>query len=357
LRFAHSRFSVGVHFMDSSIKYLHALHLAGNGEPQALAKILDKHRSAESAWRAADKKDIDPDREMEKLVRAGIWMIEKSNPEYPPLLKEIHEAPEILYIKGKLPKWDETIWPIAIVGTRKPTEYGKNIARQFAEELAGGGALIISGCAVGIDREAHVGALKARGKTIAVIGSGVDRDSFFPQANWSLAETIIKEGGAVISEYPPGTPALPHHFPERNRIISGLSKGLVVVEAQEKSGALITARLALEENRDVFAVPGPITSLTSRGPNRLIKDGATPLLAASDIFEAYGKTQTISDQANEALGSLEAEVLKSLSEQKSFDDLKKDLVCDTGALQAALSLLELKNKIQETEPGIYTRRA
>ena len=343
--------------MSLELKYIHALHLALGSEPQALLKTLKKYPDAETAWGRERKPEIDPDREMEKLVRAGIWAISKASTEYPPLLREIHDAPEILYIKGKLPTWDESTWPIGIVGTRKPTEYGKNIARQFAEELAAGGALIISGCAVGIDRESHVGALKGKGKTIAIIGSGLDRDSFFPQANWSLAETIAQDGGAVISEYPPGGPALSHHFPERNRIIAGMSKGVIVVEAQEKSGALITARLALEENRDVFAVPGPITSLSSRGPNRLIKEGAAPLLSASDIFEAYGRTQTVGDESSEALGSLEAEVLKSLADQKSFDDLKKELVCDTGVLQAALSMLELKNKIQEAEPGIYARRA
>ncbi len=344
--------------MNSELKYLHALHLALGGEPQTLLKTLEKFPDAASAWRAHAKSGIDPDREMEKLVRAGIQAIDKSSPEYPMLLKETHDAPAILYIKGKLPwKNDENDWTIGIVGTRKPTEYGKQIARQFGEELASGDAMIVSGCAVGIDREAHVGALRGHGKTVAVIGSGLDRESFFPQANWALAETIAKEDGAVISEYPPGTPALPHHFPERNRIIAGLSQGVIVVEAQEKSGALITARLALEENRDVFVIPGPITSLTSRGPNLLLKEGAAPALSPADIFEAYGRTKKISETAEAALAGLDKEIFELLARPHSLDELKQALGAETSALQASLSLLELQNKIQEIEPGIHTRRA
>ena len=254
--------------MSIELKYLNALLLAANGEAQELRKKIIEPAEAKTLWERHPKRgEIDPDREMEKLIKDGVWTIDKSDLNYPPLLKEAHDAPLLIYGKGKLPKFDESYWGIAIVGTRKPTEYGKAVARNFAEELSYGGAVIISGIAAGIDREAHAGALAGHGKTIAVIGSGLDRASFFPSANWSLAETIIADGSTVVSEYPPGTPALPHHFPERNRIIAGLSHGTIVVEAQERSGALITARLALEENREVFAVPGPINSLTSRGPN------------------------------------------------------------------------------------------
>ena len=344
--------------MNAELKYLHALHLALGSEPQIFIKTLEKFPDAASAWRAHAKPEIDPDREMEKLASAGILAIDKSGPEYPALLKEIHDAPAILYINGKLPwKNDGNDWAMGIVGTRKPTHYGKEVARQFGEELASGGAIVVSGCAVGIDREAHVGALRGHGKTVAVIGSGLDRESFFPQANWAIAETIAKEGGAVISEYPPGTPALPHHFPERNRIIAGLSQGVIVVEAQEKSGALITARLALGENRDVFAVPGPITSLTSRGPNILLKEGAAPALSAADIFEAYGRTKEISETAETALAGLDKEIFGLLASPHSLDELKQALGAETSAIQASLALLELQNKIHETEPGIYARRA
>lgn len=158
---------------------------------------------------------------------ADIYIVKRSDPQYPALLKEIHDAPEILYVRGTLPKPDE--WLIGVVGTRKPTEYGKHVARAFSESLAAAGAIVVSGLAYGIDAEAHKGAVAASGKGLAVIGSGLDKASFYPQANWQLAEEIIRLGGAVISEYAPGTPAMPFRFPERNRIIVGLIKGLIVV--------------------------------------------------------------------------------------------------------------------------------
>ena len=340
--------------MSIELKYLNALLLAANGEAQELRKKIIEPAEAKTLWERHPKRgEIDPDREMEKLIKDGVWTIDKSDLNYPPLLKEAHDAPLLIYGKGKLPKFDESYWGIAIVGTRKPTEYGKAVARNFAEELSYGGAVIISGIAAGIDREAHAGALAGHGKTIAVIGSGLDRASFFPSANWSLAETIIADGSTVISEYPPGTPALPHHFPERNRIIAGLSHGTIVVEAQERSGALITARLALEENREVFAVPGPINSLTSRGPNLLLKEGATPALSPEDIFIAFDKAKPTTQTGRANLGEFEKQILEALAEPRSLDELKAMLSAETSKLQAALSLLELEGYIQETEPGKY----
>lgn len=287
------------------------------------------------------------------MQESDIRRVSISDAEYPKLLKEIHDPPETLYVCGTLP-WikDSDLWSIAIVGTRKPTEYGKTIARQFADDLAAAGAVIVSGAAIGIDSEAHRGALKARGKTVAVIGSGMDRDSFYPKSSWSLAEAIIKEGGAVISEYAPGTPALPHHFLARNRIIVGLSQGIILVEAQERSGTQATARFALEENRDLFAVPGSIFSLTSRGPNRLIKEGATPLLASEDIFEFYGKKK-YSNESEETFNGLEAVIIEALREPASFDDLVRIAKTEVGTVQATLSLLLLHEKVIEIEPGMY----
>lgn len=281
---------------------------------------------------------------------ADIYIVKKSDSEYPALLKEIHDAPEILYVRGILPQPDE--WLIGVVGTRKPTEYGKHVAHAFSESLAASGAIVVSGLAYGIDAEAHKGVVAARGKGLAVIGSGLDKESFYPQANWQLAEEIIRLGGAVISEYAPGTPAMPFRFPERNRIIVGLIKGLVVVEGKDKSGAQITARLALEENRDVFAVPGPIYSPTSFLPNRLIKEGATPLLSPEEIFEYYGKSY-VPVKNEEALEGIEAVIIEALQEPLSLDELKASTKAEVTALQAALSLLELGGKIAEIEPGRY----
>jgi len=284
-----------------------------------------------------------------------ITTLSESDQLYPQLLKEIAHAPKKLFVWGEFPDLKDA-WTIGIVGTRKPTEYGKSIARDVAAELASGGAIIISGLATGIDREAHVGALQANGKTISVIGSGLDRESFFPQSNWHTAENIVAKGGCVLSEYPVKTPALPGHFPERNRIISGLAQGIIVIEAQERSGALITARLALEQGRDVFAVPGPITSLTSRGPNLLIKEGAVPLLSASDVFEFYGKSPIGKKESSESTEGLEGKILELLAQPMSLDELKTNLSVEMSLIQASLSLLELQNKIRESEPGIYTRR-
>lgn len=281
---------------------------------------------------------------------ADIYIIKKSDIQYPALLREIHDAPEILYVRGTLP--EDNAWMIGIVGTRKPTEYGAHVARSFAESIAAGGGVVVSGLAYGIDAEAHKGVVRAGAKGVAVIGSGLDRNSFYPKANWPLAEEIIRLGGAVISEYEPGTPARPFRFPERNRIIIGLIQGLIVVEARERSGAQITARLALEENRDVFAIPGPIYSPASTLPNRLIKEGATPLLSPDELFEYYDKTRN-PVSANEPAEGIEAIIVSALEEPLSLDELKAKTKAEVTALQAALSLLELGGKIAEIEPGKY----
>ena len=192
--------------------------------------------------------------------------------EYPEQLKNIYDPPLKLYVLGNKEILNQK--GIAIVGTRKATEYGKKVAFQFAKELCGKGINIISGLAVGIDTYAHMGAIqpKCTGKTIAVLGSGLDE--IYPKENIDLAKQIIKSGGCIISEYPIGTKPENLNFPQRNRIISGLSEGVLVVEASEKSGSLITADFALEHGREVFAVPGNIYSNVSRGTNNLIKQGA-----------------------------------------------------------------------------------
>lgn len=202
---------------------------------------------------------------------------------YPQSLKEVYDAPKQLYVLG-----DEKIlneFGIAIVGTRKASEYGKNIATQFAYELAQKGIVIISGLAKGIDSYAHIGTLKAKGKTIAVLGHGLDM--IYPAENRKLAEEIIRNGGCLISEYPVGVSAKKEHFPERNRIISGLSRGVLVVEAQEKSGSLITVDFALEQGRDVYGIPGNINSQNSVGTNELIKQGAKLVTSFQDIIYEY----------------------------------------------------------------------
>ena len=212
-----------------------------------------------------------------------IKIIKKSLKEYPKILKEISNATKQLYARGIWPKNHDMNF--AIVGTRAASEYGKTLAFKIAKELAELGFNIVSGLALGIDTQAHLGALEGRGKTIAVLGSGIDDDSIYPRENLKLAKRIISSGGAIISEYKPGIKAINWTFPERNRIVSGLSRGVLVVEAPEKSGALITASLALEQNRDVFAIPGSIFSKNSIGANNLIKNGAKMVTSTDDILE------------------------------------------------------------------------
>lgn len=336
--------------MSSEVKFLHALLLANGGEPQKLFKVLDRYPDAETAWRAQGDKSVNPDDEFEMLARAGIRAIGMRDPEYPQALKEIYQPPQLLYVRGAFPESDLNI---AIVGTRKPTEYGKAVARRFGETLAEAGIPIVSGLAYGIDREAHAVVVAKGGKAIAVIGSGLDEASFYPNANWRLAEEIVKKGGAVISEYPPGKAAFQSHFPERNRIIVGTSKGVLLVEARDRSGTQITARLALEENRDVFAVPGSIFSDTSVGPNRLLREGAIPTLSPDDILDHYGRKKIEAPHDDAELSELEQKVLATLREPILFEELRAAVDTEINTLQAALSMLELKGKIHELEPGRY----
>ncbi len=208
-----------------------------------------------------------------------------SNPSYPLPLKEAEKSPKPLYVRGKLPQhWDRSL---AVVGTRKMTHYGRAATEWLVPELATNGIIIVSGLALGIDGHAHELALRS-GITIAVLGSGVDDASIAPQMHVHLAHRILENGGALVSSYAPKTAAYKSHFPERNRIIAGLTKGTIVVEAAHQSGALITAFCALEMNRDVWAVPGPVTSAMSVGPNRLLALGALPALNAKRILKHYG---------------------------------------------------------------------
>jgi len=263
---------------------------------------------------------------------------------YPPALKEIHNAPRVLYVRGTLPARDAL--SLAVVGTRTPSAYGKQITPGIVRELVRHGATIISGLALGIDGIAHEATLTSGGVTIAVLGAGVDDTSIYPPSHKTLAKRILENGGALVSEYAPGTTPERFHFPERNRIIAGLSRGVLIIEAKEKSGALITATLALKENRDVFAVPGPITSEHSRGPNRLLREGAKAVLDAYDILEEYG-IYTAADTTNEqTLSESERAILKLLADGPRFaDELSAATGCTPAELNTTLVALELEGHI------------
>ena len=235
---------------------------------------------AQAIFAQAGQKEAE--KELEAAAKAGCGLVTLSSSEYPPLLKEIADPPLVLYVLGDARLL--TQYAVAVVGSRRPTAYGSSVAHRLASDLAQRGLVIVSGLARGIDSAAHRGALEAGGKTVAVLGSGVD--VIYPRENQLLAKKIMKSG-AVISEFPLGTGPTPQNFPIRNRIISGLSLGVVIVEAAEYSGSLITARLALEQNREVFGVPGNITSAQSFGPNHLIKQGAKLVDQWIDVIEEF----------------------------------------------------------------------
>lgn len=280
--------------------------------------------------------------------------ISLSNPRYPQALKEIHDAPKDFFLWGNAEILAKP--SIAIVGTRRCSSYGKDMAYKLATDLANAGIIIVSGMALGIDTYAHQGALAAQGATIGVIGSGLDEKSFYPNENYKLAQHIVAQGGAIISEYTKGTPALPHHFPLRNRIVSGLSLGVVVIEAKEKSGALITAEYALNHNREIFAVPGPIHHLNSYGPNKLIQKGAKLIMDANDILDEFPQFVSSTKSTlptHEALSTEETLILNSLkNEACDANELSQKLNIPLTDLLTCLSLLELRGKISN-DKGVY----
>lgn len=339
-------------------------------------RALRRHfGSLEAAWRAdaahyaaihldasartaliAGKHTIDPERAMASVERTGVWMMSTDDEAYPALLKEIHSPPAILYGKGRKEALTPAVCGVAIVGTRRPTPYGIEATGTIVAGLTGAGVTVISGLATGIDTKAHRASLDHGGTTVAVLGSGMDAASLFPPENRALAERIAASGGAVISEYAPGTPAVKEHFPMRNRIIAGISRGTLVVEAREKSGALITARRALEENREVFAVPGSIFSPASAGPHALIQQGAKAVVRAEDILEELGiDAVRMRQQAAESLNEKEAMLLALLEYPRGIDDIRAETQFPVPVIMATLSVLELKRLIRGLGGDIFQK--
>lgn len=361
----HSLFSSMLTEVDSTeLIFLNALNSIPGVGVATLRLLKNRVGSFEQAWKhnisslafGAFQKPIqqiintrislNPEQEFKKLEHDAIWMIAENDPSFPPQLREIPHAPLFLYGKGE--RLNANHIHVGIVGTRRPTTYGKEVAATISTGLAHHGLTIVSGLAVGIDTIAHETALAANSPTIAVIGSGLDERSLFPKQNTLLARRITTSGGTVISEYAPGTPPLKEHFPMRNRIIAGLSRGVCVIEARERSGALITAQCALEQNRDVFAVPGSIFSPTSAGTNLLIQQGAKLVLRAQDICEEWGiksiaSLNVISDSNLDS----DAKIMIQLLEQElTIDELQEKTKLDTPLLMSLLTLLELKGYIR-----------
>jgi DNA processing protein len=273
---------------------------------------------------------------LEQLQSAGVEWIARSAPEFPPLLHAIHDPPPGLFVRGSDPELLRRA-TVAVVGARSCSPYGAQVARMLGRELGRAGLVVVSGLARGVDGEAHRGALEAGSLTVGVLGCGIDRD--YPAAHRELAARI-RATGLTVSEYAPGVEPAPWRFPARNRIIAGLSAATVVVEARDRSGALITADLALEEGREVFAVPGEITSALSSGTNDLLKLGATPLTTAADVLDVFGLAGTDGEPVE--LGSSAEAVLTRLRDgPASADELARATGLDAGALSSALTELEL----------------
>jgi DNA processing protein len=277
--------------------------------------------------------------------------VRRGRPGYPPLLAELHDPPARLHLRGG-PTEILSRPAVAVVGARSCSRYGAQAARDLARELAAAGIVVVSGLARGIDGEAHRGALAAGGLTVAVLGCGIDRD--YPRAHAQLAGRIA-ESGLVMSEYPPGVEPAPWRFPARNRIVAGLARATVVVEARERSGALITADFALELGRDVFAVPGEITSGLSKGTNDLIRQGATPLLAAADVLEALG-LEPAPAAPPPSLSPEAAAVLAVLADgAATLDELSRAASLGSPEVAVALTELELAGLVAGGD-GLYRAR-
>jgi DNA processing protein len=341
--------------------------------PARLRSLLDVCGSIEQAWKASvhqmreagldrrtierlleTRRTLDLQAEWEKTEQTGVRVFTWDDPDYPENLRQVPQAPPVLYCRGSLTQ--EDTWAVAIVGTRRASAYGREVAHRLATELAANGITVVSGLALGIDAVAHQAALDAGGRTIAVLGSGVDQ--LYPAQNRKLA-TQIMESGAVVSEYALGTKPEANNFPPRNRIISGLSCGIIVVEAGQRSGALITADFAAEQGRDVFAVPGSILHPGSIGCNTLIQNGAIPLLTIDDVLTQLDLAR-VADQRTVRQtvppDPTESVLLEHLSsEPRHVDDIVREVTMPSSQVSSLLAIMELKGLIRQVGTLRYVR--
>ena len=331
------------------------LHLAPIGPRQRalVASGAFAEPAARAAWEAVTEREVDD--EMARASAIGATIVVRGDPRWPPLLSEIPDAPHALWVRGELP--DPERLPFAVVGPRRPSAYGLAVAASLASDLAARGALVVSGGARGVDAAAHRAALHAGGPTVAVLGCGVDV-TYPPQHGPLYAD--IAERGAVVSELPCGSAPLPQHFPVRNRILAGWARAVLVVEATFKSGSLITARLALDMNRDVLAVPGPITSRLSEGTNELLARGARVLRGIPDVLAELrpdeqlllaepGASQEPADPADEVLAALPP------GEARGVDEMAAATGLGAGALLARLITLEAAGHVAALHGGLWMR--
>ncbi len=342
--------------------------------PIRIQKLLNHFKTLQRAWNASRpellkagleektarelaelKLKINPDSELEKLEQNKIGVITIQDENYPGRLKEIYAPPPVLYYQGVMPgDYQPTL---AVVGSRKISDYGKQATKQIVSELAKRGIIIISGLALGIDAWAHQTALANQGVTLAVLGCGLNQ--IYPANNRRLAQEIIAGAGAVISEFPPAMPPLKHNFPIRNRIISGLGLGTLIVEAAEKSGALITASYTLEQNREVFAVPGNIFHPNNVGTNHLLKLGAHLVTSANDILEVLALDQINAKKVTNSASPENAtqQILFDLLKQQPLhvDKIAQSARLDISVVNTTLSIMEIKGLIKHLGSNVYTK--
>ncbi len=348
-----------------SIEYWVGFNIVPAIGPAKVRALLDHFGDLETAWRADARAlkqagldrlairnlvrlrdQLDLEAEMDKLAKHQVTVLTWEDEAYPSLLKQIYAPPPVLYVRGQLLPDDE--WAVGLVGTRRATVYGKQVARMLGQNLAQSRVTVVSGLARGIDSVAHQAALDAGGRTIAVMACGLDR--VYPPEHRNMAHAIM-ERGALVSDYPLGTPPEGINFPPRNRIISGLSLGVVVIEAGRKSGALITAEFANDQGREVFAVPGNIVSRTSIGCNRLIHDGAKMVLDVQDILEELNLTMIeVQAQARDILPAdeTEAQLLDLVSDAPvHVDEICRQSQLPIHQVSSTLTMMELKGMVRQ----------
>jgi len=336
-------------------------------------RLLERFGSGESAWHAAPvdlagaglsrkmierlvalRQKVDLPQLWDQIHAKDIKVLTWLDEAYPQRLKEIEQPPPVLYLRGDLSP--EDTWSVAIVGTRRVTPYGRQVTEEIASFLAANGVTVVSGLARGVDAIAHSAALKAGGRTLAVLGSGVDK--IYPPENRGMADQI-REHGAILSDYAPGTPPESSNFPPRNRIISGLSMAVIVVEAGETSGALITAEFAAEQGREVFAVPGNILAPQSKGTNKLIQRGAHPFLGVNDIMEALNLTRVGQQKAARKVlpsDEVEAKLLEAVGEEPlHVDEIRNKTGLPVEKVSAGLVMMELKGMVRQVGNMHYVR--
>jgi DNA processing protein len=341
--------------------------------PTRLTALIEVCGTIEEAWRApiqrlkeagldrrtlesllAVRRTLDLEAEWQKIQRQKIQVITWDDLDYPHNLRQTPHPPPVLYVRGELTSQDTCA--VALVGTRRASAYGREVAYTLAKELVQHGVTIVSGLALGIDAIAHQAALEAGGRTVAVLGSGVDQ--IYPSSNRALAQEMMKHG-AIVSEYPVGTKPEATNFPPRNRIISGLSLCVIVVEAGQRSGALITASFAAEQGREVFAVPGSILHPGSVGCNQLIQNGATPLLSVDDVLSQLELDRVIAQsEARQTVtpDPTESELLKFLSgEPKHVDELVQEVTFAASQINSLLIMMELKGLVRQVGSMRYVR--